>query len=112
MEENRSSTSFKINLWGDTLLVLPETLSDKVTNSGIIIPGQVDDKPVKGTVVAVGDGTVERPLDRSMLGITVMYRKFAGTKLKIEGVKYVVLRTLDVIADLDKDVKVDSVDSV
>lgn len=105
--------NFKIKLWGDRLLVKPDAADEK-TKSGIYIPSSVrdEDKPLKGTIVYVGAGTVEKPLSEDLCGQQVMYSKFAGSRLKINGEEYLILRETDVLATVEGDVKIESVDTL
>ena len=80
----------------DRVLVLPAPAEEK-TIGGIIIPDSAKEKPLKGTVVAVGNGTkdeemVVKPTD------TVLYGKYAGTELELEGEKYLIMRQADILA--------------
>lgn len=104
---------FKIQLWGDRLLVRPDETAEK-TKAGIYLPDSVrqEDKPLKGTIVSVGKGTVERPLSDDLLGKQVMYSKFAGSRLKINGNEYLILRETDVLATVEGEVKIEAVDTL
>ena len=80
----------------DRVLVLPAQAEEK-TASGIIIPDTAKEKPQRGTVVAVGNGTK----DEGMLvktNDTVLYGKYAGTELELEGEKYLIMRQADILA--------------
>lgn len=80
----------------DRVLIAP-TAAEEVTVGGIIIPDSAKEKPLKGTVVAVGSGTK----DEAMVvkeGDTVLYGKYAGTELEFEGTKYLIMRQSDVLA--------------
>ena len=80
---------------GDRVLVLPAPAEEKV--GGIIIPDTAKEKPLNGTVVAVGNG----PKDEEMIlkvGDNVLYGKYAGTELEFEGEKYLIMRQSDVLA--------------
>ena len=82
----------------DRVLIEPAPAETK-TVGGIIIPDTAKEKPLKGTVVAVGNGTN----DEDMLlkeGDVVLYGKYAGTELEIEGKKYLIMRQSDVVAVL------------
>lgn len=104
--------SFKINLWGDRLLIEPAQRAEK-TSGGIIIPSKGgDDKPLKGTIVGVGKGTDERPLSQELLGRQVMYSKFAGSRLKLDGEEYLILRETDIWADVEGEVDIEATDSM
>ena len=80
----------------DRVLVLPAQAEEK-TIGGIIIPDTAKEKPLKGEVVAVGNGTKDEEMILK-LGDQVLYGKYAGTELEIEGVKYLIMRQSDVLA--------------
>ena len=80
----------------DRVLVEPQQAETK-TASGIIIPDNAKEKPQKGTVVAVGNGKVDEPLTVKV-GDAVLYGKYAGTELKLEGTDYLIMRESDILA--------------
>jgi chaperonin GroES len=80
----------------DRVLVEPLEAETK-TASGIIIPDTAKEKPQKGTVVAVGPGTKDEPLTVTV-GDTVLYGKYSGTELKLEGTEYLMMRESDILA--------------
>ncbi|MBL6612121.1 MAG: co-chaperone GroES [Flavobacteriaceae bacterium] len=80
----------------DRVLVEPLEAETK-TASGIIIPDTAKEKPQKGTVVAIGPGTKDEPLTVKV-GDTVLYGKYAGTELKLEGTEYLMMRESDILA--------------
>lgn len=82
----------------DRVLIEP-TAAETQTASGIIIPDKAKEKPQKGIVVAVGNGKKDEPLTLQ-IGDTVLYEKYAGTNLKLEGKDYLILREHEVIAIL------------
>jgi chaperonin GroES len=71
--------------------------AETTTASGLIIPDNAKEKPQKGTVVAVGNGKVDEPLTVKV-GDTVLYGKYGGTDLKLEGVDYLMMRESDILA--------------
>ena len=79
----------------DRVLVQPAPAEEKV--GGIIIPDTAKEKPQRGTVVAVGDGTKDDPMVLKD-GDTVLYGKYSGTELEVEGEKYLLMRQSDVLA--------------
>ena len=83
----------------DRVLVLPAQAEEKV--GGIIIPDTAKEKPLKGNVVAVGEGTKDEPMILKE-GDEVLYGKYSGTKLELEGVKYLIMRQSDVLAVFNK----------
>ncbi len=80
----------------DRVLVEPLEAETK-TASGIIIPDTAKEKPQKGTVVAVGPGTKDEPLTVKV-GDSVLYGKYSGTELKLEGTEYLMMRESDILA--------------
>lgn len=83
----------------DRVLVLPAQAEEKV--GGIIIPDTVKERPLKGNVVAVGEGTKDEPMILKE-GDEVLYGKYSGTELELEGVKYLIMRQSDVLAVFNK----------
>ena len=79
----------------DRVLVQPAPAEEKV--GGIIIPDTAKEKPQRGTVVAVGEGTKDDPMVLKD-GDTVLYGKYSGTELEVEGEKYLMMRQSDVLA--------------
>lgn len=83
----------------DRVLVLPAQAEEKV--GGIIIPDTAKEKPLKGNVVAVGEGTKDEPMILKE-GDEVLYGKYSGTELELEGAKYLIMRQSDVLAVFNK----------
>ena len=81
----------------DRVLILPAPAEEK-TIGGIIIPDTAKEKPLKGEVIAVGNGTKDEEMVLKV-GDTVLYGKYAGTELEVEGTKYLIMRQSDVLAD-------------
>ena len=79
-----------------TLLVEPVAAETK-TASGIIIPDTAKEKPQKGNVVSVGPGTKDNPVTVKQ-GMTVLYGKYSGTELKLDGKDYLIMRESDILA--------------
>ena len=67
------------------------------TASGIIIPDTAKEKPQKGKVVAVGPGTKDEKMTVKE-GDTVLYGKYSGTELKLDGTDYLMMRESDILA--------------
>ncbi|MFT4684273.1 MAG: chaperonin GroES [Flavobacteriales bacterium] len=88
----------KINIkpLADRVLIEP-TAAETTTASGIIIPDSAKEKPQKGIVIAVGKGTKEEPTTVKV-GDTVLYGKYAGTELNVEGKDYLIMRESDIFA--------------
>ena len=80
----------------DRVLIEP-LAAETTTTSGIIIPDNAKEKPQKGNVVAVGPGTKDEPITVKV-GDTVLYGKYAGTELKLEGKDYLMMRESDILA--------------
>ena len=82
----------------DRVLILPQAAEEK-TVSGIIIPDTAKEKPLQGTVLAVGNGTKDEEMVLKA-GDTVLYGKYAGSEVELEGEKYLIMRQSDVLAIL------------
>ena len=78
-------------------VVIEQALAEQKTASGIIIPDTAKEKPQKGVVVAVGPGTKDTPMTLKV-GDVVIYGKYAGTEIHLEGKDYMIMRENDVIA--------------
>ena len=84
---------------GDRVLIEPAK-AEEVTAAGIIIPDSAKEKPLRGTVIACGNGTKDEEMyvkENDM----VLYGKYAGTELEYEGEKYLIMRQSDVLAVLN-----------
>ena len=81
---------------GDRVLVVPAPAEEKI--GGIIIP---DEKPLHGTIKAVGQGTKDEEMILKA-GDEVLYGKYSGTELEFEGEKYLMMRQSDVLAVIEK----------
>lgn len=81
---------------GDRVLVQP-TAAEEVTMSGIIIPDSAKEKPLRGKVLAAGNGTKDEEMILKE-GDEVLYGKYAGTEIEFEGEKYLIMRQNDVLA--------------
>jgi len=82
----------------DRVLVLPAPAEEK-TVGGIIIPDTAKEKPLKGEVVAVGNGTKDEEMVLKV-GDNVLYGKYSGTEIEFDGTKYLIMRQSDVLAIL------------
>ena len=80
----------------DRVVVTPLEAETK-TASGIIIPDTAKEKPQKGTIAAVGPGTKDDPITVKV-GDIVLYGKYAGTELKLDGTDYLIMRESDILA--------------
>ena len=88
--------STKIKPLADRVLIKVSDAETK-TASGIIIPENAQEKPQKGTVVAVGNGKPEEPMTVKV-GDTVLYGKYAGTEVAIDGKDVLIMRESDIFA--------------
>jgi chaperonin GroES len=90
----------KVNIkpLADRVLVEPAAAEEK-TASGLYIPDTAKEKPQKGTVIAVGSGKKDEPLTVKV-GDQVLYGKYAGTELAVEGHDYLIMRESDIFAIL------------
>lgn len=88
--------AIKIKPLADRVLVLPAPAETK-TASGIIIPDNAQEKPLKGKVVAIGNGKKDEPLTVKV-GDEVLYGNYSGTELKHEGETYLMMRESDILA--------------
>ncbi len=86
----------KIKPLADRVLIEPAQAEEK-TAAGIIIPDTAKEKPQKGTVVAVGTGKKDEPMTVKV-GDVVLYGKYAGTEITIDGKNYIIMRESDVVA--------------
>ena len=82
----------------DRVLILPAPAEEK-TIGGIIIPDTAKEKPLKGEVVAAGNGTKDEEMVLKV-GDQVLYGKHAGTEIELDGTKYLIMRQSDVLAVL------------
>ncbi len=89
-------SKLKIKPLADRVIVLAGE-AEETTASGIIIPDTAKEKPQKGTVVAVGTGKKDEPLTVKE-GDTVLYGKYAGTEISIDGNDYLIMRESDIFA--------------
>jgi chaperonin GroES len=80
----------------DRVLVEPAAAEQK-TAGGIIIPDTAKEKPQKGTVVAIGNGKKDEPLTVKV-GDQVLYGKYSGTEINVEGKDYLIMRESDILA--------------
>ena len=83
----------------DRVLLLPAQAEEKV--GGIIIPDTAKEKPQHGTIVAAGNGTKDEEMILKE-GDEILYGKYSGTELEVEGTKYLIMRQNDVLAVVQK----------
>ena len=87
-------------------VVIKRMEEEKVSAGGIVIPDSATEKPIRGEVVAVGEG---KPLDNGSVralkvkaGDKVLFGKYAGTELKLDGEEHIVLREDEILAVIEK----------
>ncbi len=86
----------KIQPLSDRVLIEPNPAEEK-TASGLYIPDTAKEKPLAGTVVAVGPGTSEVKMEVKV-GDKVLYGKYAGTEVTVDGKDYLIMRQSDIFA--------------
>ena len=93
---------------GDRVVVEPIE-QEEMTASGIVLPETAKEKPQKGTVLAVGPGgrddKGQRIAMESHVGDTVLFAKYGGTEIKVDGKKLLILKESDILAIVEEDVK-------
>ena len=83
----------------DRVLIQPAEAEVK-TAGGIIIPDSAKEKPLKGTVIATGNGTKDEEMIVKV-GDTVLYGKYSGTEIEVENEKYLMMRQSDILAIIE-----------
>ena len=86
-------------------VVLQQLDAEKTTKSGIVLPGQAQEKPQQAEVIAVGPGGMVDGKEVKMevkVGDKVIYSKYAGTDVKLEDEEYVVVRQNDIVAIVEE----------
>jgi len=94
----------KLRPLGDRAVVEPLEQEER-TESGLFIPETAKEKPQKGTIIAVGEGRKDEdgkrvPMDVEA-GQTILFAKYGGTEIKIDGKKLLILKESDILAILD-----------
>ena len=82
-------------------VVLKELKAEETTKSGIVLPGQAQEKPQQAEVIAVGPGKAEDGKEVKMevaVGDQVIYSKYAGTNVKLEDEEYIIVKQDDILA--------------
>lgn len=82
----------------DRVLVQPAPAEER-TSSGIIIPDTAKEKPQKGKVIAIGDGLEDKPVTVKV-GDNVLYGKYSGTEITIDGKDYLIMRNSDIFGTI------------
>jgi chaperonin GroES len=80
----------------DRVLIEPKEAEEK-TASGLYIPNTAKEKPQRGTVVAAGPGKKDEPMEVKA-GDEVLYGKYSGTEISVEGKNYLIMRVSDILA--------------
>ena len=97
----------KVNLkpLGDRVIVKPMDAAE-ITKGGIILPDTAKEKPIEGTIVAIGPGKVAEDGKQIKLevkeGDKVLYGKYSGTEITVEGEEYLIMRESDIFAIIGK----------
>jgi chaperonin GroES len=93
--------SLKLKPLGDRLIVKPQE-EEEITPGGIVLPETAKEKPQKGEVLAVGPGSRDDDGKRVEMDVSVgnvvLYAKYGGTEVKVEGDKLLILRESDILA--------------
>ena len=82
-------------------VVLKELKAEETTKSGIVLPGQAQEKPQQAEVIAVGPGGVvdgKEVVMQVKAGDTVIYSKYSGTEVELDDEKYVIVKQSDILA--------------
>lgn len=95
---SKNMKSFSLKPLADRVLVEAAAAEEK-TAGGIIIPDTAKEKPQRGRIIAVGEGKKDEPLTVKV-GDSVLYGKYAGTEITVEGKEYLIMRESDIFAIL------------
>ena len=91
----------KLQPLGDRVLIKPME-KEEVTKSGIVLPDTAKEKPQEGEVIAVGPGRLTEDGKRIVMDVEVgdkiIYAKYAGTEIKLDGEEFIILRETDILA--------------
>lgn len=95
----------KLKPLDDRVVVIPEE-AEETTAGGIVLPGSAQEKPMKGKIVAVGDGKLLDNGNRAKVAVKkgeiVLYGKYAGSDVEIDGTEYKILRESEILGVLEK----------
>jgi chaperonin GroES len=98
------TTATKLRPLGDKVVVQPMQ-REETTKSGIVLPDTAKEKPQEGRIVAVGTGRMLDNGERVKLEVSegqrVLYAKYAGTEVKLDGEEFLILSEKDILAVLD-----------
>jgi chaperonin GroES len=96
---------FKIQPLGDRVIVKADE-AEEVTKGGIILPDTAKEKPIEGTVIAVGDGKVDEAGKKTPMtvkvGDKVLYGKYSGTEVRVDEEEYLIMRESDIFGIITK----------
>jgi chaperonin GroES len=95
-QKNTNMATVNVKPLADRVLVEPAEAETK-TASGIIIPDTAKEKPQRGKVLAVGDGKKDEPMTVKV-GDMVLYGKYSGTEISVDGTEYLIMRESDIYA--------------
>ena len=90
----------KLRPLGDRV-VLKQLVAEETTKSGIVLTGQAKEKPQEAEVIAVGPGGVVEGKEIKMevsVGQKVIYSKYAGTEVRLDGEEFIIVRQSDILA--------------
>lgn len=100
MPTTAKSSGVKVRPIGENVVVLRDE-AEETTPGGILLPEQAKEKPIRGRVLAVGSGHLQNgqriPLEVP-LNSEVIFARYSGTEIELDGMKYVVLREQDILA--------------
>ena len=100
-ETNGTAVGSKLQPLGDRVVVRPAE-REEMTKSGLVLPDTAKEKPQRGTIIAAGKGRRDDDGDRIEMdvkvGDEVLFAKYAGTEVKLDGEEYLVIRESDLLA--------------
>lgn len=85
-------------------IVLKQVVAEETTKSGIVLPGQAKEKPQEAEVIAVGPGGIidgKEVVMQVKAGDKVIYSKYAGTDVELEGEKYIIVKQSEILAIIE-----------
>jgi chaperonin GroES len=86
-------------------LIVQRLEEEEMTKGGIIIPDTAKEKPIEGKVIAVGAGKIKKDGTKPPLGVKkgdrVLYARYAGTEVKIDGKEYLIMKEDDILAIIE-----------
>jgi chaperonin GroES len=94
--EKKAAQTVNVTPLHDRVIVKPAKAEEK-TAGGIIIPDTAKEKPQRGTVIAAGPGKKDEPVTVK-IGDTVLYGKYSGTEIQLEGEDLLIMRESDILA--------------